>query len=226
MRSEDLGETWHQFDAIRFDQWDAPNFGQVFPFRRGDYVYLYGLQGGRLYIYSFESGSGPANTLVRAPGAVTFGDGLKLARVHKDNFEDMSEYEYFTGLVGGVAQWSKGAAGLLAIRPGSVFHNRSFLQGARHGLSEFSVFYNDYLGRYVLSYFDNPAVVFRTAENPWGPWGPAQTVVSSGDFVGQGGLYGGFSHSLMTTHNGQRMFFAISHWVPTYNVRLIEAVFN
>ena len=49
----------------------APNFCQIWPKRAGEYVYLYGIEGGR------------------------FG-GVKLGRVKTENFENFDEYEYLT----------------------------------------------------------------------------------------------------------------------------------
>lgn len=220
MTSTDKGATWTQFEPIKFTQFAAPNFGMVFPLEVGDYVYLFGTQGGRVDCYSFND----EGAVVQNGPGVRFGSGLKLARVKKDKFEDMNEYEYYTGMNEDTPQFMKGAAGLSYIRPGSDGHEKSFV--FRYGASELTVFYNDYLGKYVLSYYLSERIVFRTASQPWGPWSDTETIVRSSSYVGVGSLYGGFSNAMMTTHNGQRMYVIISHWKPTYNTRLLEVVFK
>lgn len=67
------------------------NFMMVYPYESGEYVYLYGMTGGR-------------------KGA------LKLARVKTADFEDYDKYEYFLGESDGEQIWMQGKEGLAATR--------------------------------------------------------------------------------------------------------------
>lgn len=67
-KSTDDGQTWQKLDAMK---WTDSNFAQLCPLVVGDYVYFYGIPGGR---------SG----------------GLKIMRVKSTQIENMADYEYLS----------------------------------------------------------------------------------------------------------------------------------
>jgi hypothetical protein len=87
MSSDDDGVTWEP-TGVRWD--DDSNFGQVAFVERANYVYLFGIPGGR------------------------FGD-VKLARVQKNAIADQVSYEYWAG-----AGWSPSEADAATVVPGPV----------------------------------------------------------------------------------------------------------
>lgn len=88
IRSTDL-VNWENVTSLRWDEDEAYNFGQIYPFKdpNSSYIYLYGIPGGRE-------------------------GGCVVARVTEDNFENRDEYEYE------VADnvWVKGDEGLLSLK--------------------------------------------------------------------------------------------------------------
>lgn len=196
MKSTDGGKTFAQLPSLKWDYDFAPNFGQIFPLEVGDYVYLYGLKGGRC-------------------------SSLKAARVKKENFEDMSEYEYLVRYeADGAPVFVKGKEGLELIlidknEAGSVI---------LAPCGEMSIAYNDYLGMYVAIYQMGAEIVLRVAKEPYGPFdGTPYTVFNNGEF-GITEAYCAFTHNLMTSNEGQRIYFMLSSWFPVYNVQLMELV--
>jgi hypothetical protein len=77
--SEDDGQTWVKDTPVKWP--GDSNFGQVAFVKDGEYLYLFGIPGGR------------------------FG-GAKLARVPQDQALDPSSYEYFAGLDGETPNWA------------------------------------------------------------------------------------------------------------------------
>lgn len=82
-------------------------------------------------------------------------------------------------------------------------------------MSEMSVQYDKYSGRFLMMTLSGEDIVLRTATSPQGPWTPAQTVASSTDYPA---LYGGYFHPW--NKNGE-IYFAMSQWNP-YNVYLMH----
>ncbi|MEG1706502.1 MAG: DUF4185 domain-containing protein [Clostridia bacterium] len=194
MKSTDSGKTWSQFPNICWDNATAPNFMQVFPLEVGDYVYFYGLKGGR---------SG----------------GVQCARVLKTNFEDMSKYEYFVQMnEDNTPKFVKGDAGLSALKKGNM---STLIIPPTCG--EMSVMYNKYLKKFVATYQSGGNIVIRIANEPWGTFSSPTVLTTASEYSG---LYGAFSHEMMTTNDGKRMYFLLSRWLPVYNVELLEVVFD
>ncbi len=156
IKSEDHGASWTQVESLVWQAKDeneiegiAPNFAQIYPVLVDDYVYIYGLQGGR---------SG----------------GAKLGRVHKDNIEDFESYEYFTGRnASGEPNWRKGTKGLQYIK------NRDSACVIDMPCGEMCVVYNEYLGKYLALYQSGSNLVYRTADTPWGEFSKPETILST-----------------------------------------------
>ncbi len=161
IKSEDHGQTWQQVPGLVWQAKDenevegiAPNFAQIYPVLVEDYVYIYGLEGGR---------SG----------------GTKLGRVHKDSIEDFEAYEYFTGLdAEGQPKWRSGSTGLSYIKS----RDSAFVIDMPCG--EMCVTYNAYLGKYLAIYQSGSNLVYRTADTPWGEFSAPETILTtSGDMA-------------------------------------------
>ncbi|MEV4810897.1 DUF4185 domain-containing protein [Micromonospora avicenniae] len=82
-------------------------------------------------------------------------------------------------------------------------------------VSELSVRYDSYTGRWLMMYLQGEDIVLRTAPSAQGPWSDGQIVVSSADYPG---LYGGFLHPWSS---GGTLYFTMSQWDP-YNVYLMK----
>ena len=84
-------------------------------------------------------------------------------------------------------------------------------------ISEVSVQYNAYLGKWLMMYLDESraSVVLRSAKSLTGPWSGEQVVVKGKDYPG---LYGTFMHPWSS---GPDLYFTMSQWDP-YNVFLMH----
>ncbi|SDC72471.1 DUF4185 domain-containing protein [Rhodococcus tukisamuensis] len=120
-----------------------------------------------------------------------FGDAL-LARVHGDQLRNLTAYEYWDG-----TGWTADAEAAKAVMPAPV--------------SELSVQWNDYLGKYVAMYTDLDGLVIRQADNPQGPWSGTQTIISG---LLLPSVYGGFMHPWAS---GRYLESVVTTW-DRYNV--------
>ncbi|WP_084959241.1 DUF4185 domain-containing protein [Thermoactinospora rubra] len=124
-----------------------------------------------------------------------------LARVPEGSVLVKSAYQYWTG-----SAWQSGPDTLAApVVPAPV--------------SELSVQFNAYTGRWLMTYLQGSDVVLRSAASPTGPWSGPAVVASFADFPG---LYGGFMHPWSS---GPDLYLALSEWTP-YNVYLIKITLN
>ncbi|HBB67638.1 MAG: hypothetical protein A2X28_06100 [Elusimicrobia bacterium GWA2_56_46] len=73
---------------------------------------------------------------------------------------------------------------------------------------EFSVAYNDYLREYLALYFDQEAgeVSVRSAQYPWGPWGPRKSALSCGK---EEYCFGAKEQPAFSAEGGKRIFFTL-----------------
>ncbi|RZL75332.1 MAG: DUF4185 domain-containing protein [Rhodococcus sp. (in: high G+C Gram-positive bacteria)] len=147
-------------------------------------------QDGR-YLYQFGTPNG------------RFGDAF-VSRVAPDQIENLDAYEYSTQDPDPAKQWSKNVGDTVAVVKGPV--------------SEMSVAWNDYLGRYVMMYGNenNRTLVARTAENPEGPWSEPRTILDANQTAG--GIYAPFIHPMSS---GKDLYFTASRW-SDYNVMLLK----
>ena len=159
VKSEDHGQTWKQVPGLVWQANDstehdgvAPNFAQIYPLQVEDYIYIYGICGGR---------SG----------------GTKLGRVPKDQIEDFEAYEYFTGYDdSGNPKWRKGTSGLQYIKQ----RESAYLIDLPCG--EMCVTFNAYLNKYLAIYQSGSNLVYRTADTPYGPFSSPEIILTtSGD---------------------------------------------
>ena len=202
LKSEDHGATWTQVEGLVWqartedgESGIAPNFAQIYPFMAEDgYIYIYGIPGGR---------SG----------------GTKLGRVAAEKIEEFESYEYFTGYDNdGAAKWRAGSSGL------SYIKQRDSAYVIDMPCGEMCVTYNAYLGKYLALYQNGSSLVYRTADNPWGPFSKPETILKTATDVYLG--YGAFTCQQMSDNGGQRIWILVSEWWPIYNVSQIEIVFR
>ena len=159
----------------------APNFCQIWPMAVGEYVYIYGIEGGR------------------------FG-GVKLGRVKSADFENFSEYEYLTEIANGEPVFVKGEEGLKALESEENREKSLILQAPA---GEMCVVYNRYLEKYITVYQQTNAMVFRSADNPWGAWSEPVKLVDYSDF---NAMYCGFMHEKYMADGGKTVYFLMSYW--------------
>ena len=174
------------------------NFLQIFPYRVGDYVYIFGIPNAR------------------------FG-GCKLGRVLASEIEDFSKYEYYTGKDANEEPvWVQGADGLRALDN----NDESYIFEPQVG--ELSVSYNEYLGKYVMSFYSLDRIVVTYSENLI-DWSDLEILISSNDLPV---LYGGFTHELYMEEKGKVMYFYVSWYYQTphvddaYNVNIMRVTFK
>jgi hypothetical protein len=145
------------------------------------------------------------NAMVRSGGYVyligtpngRFGNA-HLARVPEKQVLTKSAYRYWDG-----KSWSSRETAAVPIAIGPI--------------SEVSVQWNAYLGRWLMMYLDEQraSVVLRSATALTGPWSGEQVVARGTDFPG---LYGTFMHPWSS---GPDLYFTMSQWDP-YNVFLMH----
>ena len=142
------------------------------------------------YLYAFGTPSGRAGSAY-------------LSRVPEDDMTDLTKYEYWDG-----SEWVQGNAAVAVPIIGDSTHSTGLfgfvvdwannpkvfggylggLFGAKTGgnVSEMSVQYNEYLGKYVVLYADrNNDVQMRTADEPEGPWSDPITIATSAQYPGR-----------------------------------------
>ncbi|WP_193048006.1 DUF4185 domain-containing protein [Mycolicibacterium baixiangningiae] len=184
------------------------------------------------YLYAFGTPSGRAGSAY-------------VSRVAEGSVTDLSKYEYWDG-----SKWvanrpaaaapiigdSKRSAGLFGFAvdwandPNVLGGYLGGLFGAKTGgnVSEMSVQYNEYLGKYVVLYGDgNNDIQLRTADTPEGPWSSPVTIATSAKYPG---LYAPMIHPWSGTGdlkdaNNQpdlnNLYWNMSLW-GDYNVTLMQ----
>lgn len=187
--------------------------------------------GGTRYVYAFGTPAGRAGSAY-------------LSRVPEGAVTNLNQYEYWDG-----SQWVKKQAQAAPVIGAStkstglfgpiidLANNPNFFggwfagfTGAKTGgnVSEMSVQYNDYLGKYVVLYGNGANnVILRTADSPEGPWSDPITIATSIQYPG---LYAPMIHPLsgtgqLTDSNGapdiSNLYWNMSIW-SNYNVVLMQ----
>ncbi|MCK7675515.1 DUF4185 domain-containing protein [Corynebacterium pygosceleis] len=152
---------------------------------------------GFVYRFSTPSGRGGAAVLGRAPvadfpdeDAFTFFDG--------ENWFSPGDAKPHSG-DGASARYDVGDAVPVLERP----------------VSELSVTWNGYLGKFITLYTTDGGLVLRTADALTGPWSEERMVVDTGTV---GDLYGGF---VLPGDTGRDLYFVATTW-SNYNVLLMR----
>ena len=190
------------------------------------------IPGDARYVYAFGTPSGRAGSAF-------------LSRVPEGAITDLKQYEYWDGdtwvpdkpaVAAPVIGDSPNSAGLFGFVR-DIANNPNFfggwfagLVGAKTGgnVSEMSVQYNDYLGKYVVMYGNGANnVILRTADTPEGAWSEPITVATSIQYPG---LYAPMIHPLsgtgqLTDSGGApdvtNLYWNMSLW-GNYNVVLMK----
>jgi hypothetical protein len=157
-------------------------------------------------IWMGDTNFGQAALVLRDDDLYVFGihggrfGGVALARVPSDQVLDMAAYTYWDG-----SHWS-----------GEL---DSAVEIVRSPVGELSVAWNDFLGRWIMTYLDEHqrAIVIREAPELTGPWSDPQMLVAGNDYPS---LYGAFLHPWAS--DGETIYFNMSQWGP-YNVLLMRA---
>lgn len=188
--STDNGQTWAtQPGTIRVNAGvTIPTLPQVEE-SNGKYQMNAYVEGQDGYIYQFGTPNG------------RFGAAF-VARVEPENILDLTEYEYSTQ--DPADPWSKNVADSVST--------------VKEPVSELSVAWNDYLGRYVMLYGNeiDRTILARTAEHPEGPWSAPKTLLDARQT--DGGIYAPYIHPITS---GNELYFTASRW-SDYNVLLLK----
>jgi hypothetical protein len=145
--------------------------------------------------------------------------GVKLARVDPGHVTDLTQYEYFGGMSGDAPTWISSEFSAPLIVPARV--------------SEMSVMYNEWAGRWTMLHGWNPGdlpdwnaghIVLRQAPEPWGPWSEPIVLINVSGPGGTGLPYAPYTNPLYVGNGGETVFFTMSKWDP-YDVYLMRARF-
>ena len=132
--------------------------------------------------------------------------GVALMKVPQSEIENAGSYRYFAGTRDGQPAWSADVRDAATIVDPPV--------------GELSVAWNQYLGRWILTYLNEHThnLEIREGINPWGPWGPGRMLVSAMRYPA---LYGAFLCPPWTAEGGKVIYFTMSQFTP-YNVFLMR----
>lgn len=180
--------TYVNVESLKWTEEEAPNFGQIFPFKdpNSNYIYLYGIEGGR-------------------------NGGLVVARVTEENFENRYEYEYETGN----NVWTKGDTGLAALKANPYYI-------VEPTVSEMTVAYNEYLGKYVIIFYRNSKLIMLTADKPYTKFENPITLTTATEYPG---IYGGLTCQSLMVDGGKTFYMVVSCW-EVYNTFWVKVVLN
>ncbi|MGV0596337.1 DUF4185 domain-containing protein [Mycolicibacterium porcinum] len=183
-----------------------------------------------------------------------------LARVEKDQITNLDAYEYWAGEdSSGAGQWVTGDPSAAEPVFGSSrtdllptlyrvadFFTFGLFTKVANGIwvgglptngnvSEMSVQYNEYLGKYVVLYTDGGNnVVMRVSDSPQGEWSDTTTLVNN-NLTSNTGMYAPMVHPMSGTDyfnkvdangnvvedNSHYLYYNLSYW-GDYNVRLMQ----
>lgn len=190
MRSTDGGVHWDVVtDSVRVNNEASKNFDYIMPGKKGYATGNENLQMSAFiekdgYVYRFSTPNG------------RFGSAY-LSRAPKDQFPAEDAFKYWDG-----SSWSDDAA--------AVSNPSAALFGDR--VSELSVTYNEYLGKYIAMYLvEGTGLVVRTADSLTGPWSDTRLLVSTSTVPD---LYGGF---VVPNQDDQNLYYVLTTW-SEYNV--------
>jgi len=76
----------------------------------------------------------------------------------------------------------------------------------------------------MIGYLKNGyALVYRTADNPWGNWSSEITLATNDDYYK---IYGVFMHEKLMKDNGKTVYFMMSQFDLLYDAYVMEVVFR
>ena len=147
--------------------------------------------------------------------------GVSLARVLKENIECFEEYEYWVK-----GQWIKGYEGIKAL---NKYELESYIIPLP--VSNVTITYNKYLKKFIALYYKpSYGTVIRTAKEITGPYENEILLVKQDDEhlpMTPYGLYGGFTHEVMSKDEGRTIYFIVSQWnKKAYLSELFECRFK
>ena len=133
----------------------------------------------------------------------------RMMRVDKDKIEDFEAYEYLVGRnEQGEAEWLSGFEGLAREYP--------LIDDT---VSENTIFYNEYLGEWIIAYKNHGKLRLYTSKKVSGPYTKAAQIAMPGVDVP---LYGFLSSRELSLDGGKRIAFIGSSWKPCYNTFVFE----
>lgn len=133
----------------------------------------------------------------------------RMMRVDKDKIEDFEAYEYLVGRnEQGEDEWLSGFEGLAREYP-----------LIDEPVSENTIFYNEYLGEWIIAYKNNGKLRLFTSKKVSGPYTKVAQIAMPGVEVP---LYGFLSSKELSLDGGKRIAFIASSWKPCYNAFVFE----
>lgn len=128
----------------------------------------------------------------------------ELSRVRQKNIATASKYEYWDG-----SGWTGDVEDATVVLDGKV--------------SELSVDYNEYLGKYIAMYTKPlSGLVVRTADDLTGPWSSPRTLINPAQVPS---IYGGYMHPVSNASGSRYLYFVATTW-SDYNVMLLRTDLN
>ncbi|MBR1581905.1 MAG: DUF4185 domain-containing protein [Bacilli bacterium] len=171
--------------SIDINKHHSEAFSQIYPYKYEGYVYIFGRRGGRQF-------------------------GVTLGKVKENKIEDFDEYEYLVN-INNKKQWVKGTTGLKLLNDNE---QESYIIPLP--VSNITISYNNFIKKFIALYYKpSVGVVFRTSSSIEGPYEKEILLIKQNDEhlpAGKEGLYGGFTHDIMTSENGQIVYFIVSQW--------------
>jgi hypothetical protein len=134
---------------------------------------------------------------------------IKLMMVEERLILQKGAYRYFSGFSSSGPTWSPSESAAVDVAGGPA--------------GEVSVRWNEWLGRFVMTYLDEPKglMVVREAPRPWGPWSAPVPIARYEDYPK---MYGAFMKPGYEENRGQSLYFVMSLHGP-YNTYWMKTTF-
>lgn len=229
VKSEDNGQTWSRVNDLSWLDDSVPErredierlASQKIDMTDSDVKITMDTHAGFSFTQTFPIDGKDGYIYILGEGGYRTG-GIKLGRVAYADIEQFESYEYFNGTdENGSPVWLKGIEGLKTVDKNNdayIIDDICF---------EHSAMYNAYLGKWMVTYCKaGIGLMYRTAENIYGPYSDAELLMSI-EFpfeTGTSGLYSGTVHEKYTEENGKVFYFLLSQWKPVYNSSLAKVV--
>lgn len=196
------GQNYERVESMYIYANTMKNFTQNFPLvvdedhdGTDDYVYVYGISGGR------SAGTRCMRVSLKGENGEVLSDIEQQTRV-----EDLNNYEYFNGFdESGNPAWIAYNEYYMAL----VWNYSEEAEVITAPCGEMSVCYNPYLGQYMATYQQHNTLIMRLADHPWGPFGKTEIILTSSDF---NTFYNAFTTQAMLKDGGKTVYFLMSQW--------------